>query len=169
MHWSSVHSSHQQATIMCKTSPKAWGGETFGENQCPNSMIREGNAQGPVETMHEPNQTISYKIAWAHSACAQLIGVFAPLLKTLWILGYPHDALQRLWSNCAETQPYLSLHWAHMHSCRKCSTLAYQSVYIFEPAHDKTTKIACWLSEDSDQLGHPPSLIRVFAVCLMDS
>ena len=33
-----------------------------------------------------------------------------------------------------------------------------------EPAHDKTNKMACAPSEDSDQPGHPPSLIRVFAV-----
>ena len=30
--------------------------------------------------------------------------------------------------------------------------------------HDKTNKMACEPSEDSDQPGHPPSLIRVFAV-----
>ena len=33
----------------------------------------------------------------------------------------------------------------------------------YEPQHDKTNKTACALSEDSDQPGHPPSLIRVFA------
>ena len=32
------------------------------------------------------------------------------------------------------------------------------------PAHDKTNKMTCTSSEDSDQPGHPPSLIRVFAV-----
>ena len=36
---------------------------------------------------------------------------------------------------------------------------------IFEPPHDKTNKMACASSEDSDQPGHPPSLIRVFGVC----
>ena len=36
----------------------------------------------------------------------------------------------------------------------------------FEPPHDKTNKMACVPSEDSDQPGHPPSLIRVFAVCM---
>ena len=35
---------------------------------------------------------------------------------------------------------------------------------IFEPPRDKTNKMACAPSEDSDQPGHPPSLIRVFAV-----
>ena len=34
------------------------------------------------------------------------------------------------------------------------------------PPHDKTYKMACAPSEDSDQPGHPPSLIRVFAVCM---
>ena len=33
-----------------------------------------------------------------------------------------------------------------------------------EPRHDKTNKMACAPSEDSDQSWHPPSLIRVFAV-----
>ena len=35
---------------------------------------------------------------------------------------------------------------------------------LIEPAHDKTYKMACVPSEDSDQPVHPPSLIRVFAV-----
>ena len=34
----------------------------------------------------------------------------------------------------------------------------------FEPAHDKTNKITCGPSEDSDQSGHSPSLIKFFAV-----
>ena len=42
--------------------------------------------------------------------------------------------------------------------------LAQSSFYSFEPPHDKTDKMACAPSEDSDQPGHPPSLIRVFAV-----
>ena len=37
-------------------------------------------------------------------------------------------------------------------------------VYRFEPPHDKTNKMACAPSKDSDPPGHPPSLIRVFAV-----
>ena len=34
----------------------------------------------------------------------------------------------------------------------------------FEPPHDKTRKMACVPSEDSDQPGHLPSLIRLFTV-----
>ena len=37
-------------------------------------------------------------------------------------------------------------------------------VQIFEQPHDKTNKMACAPSEDSDQPGHPPSLIRIFTV-----
>ena len=33
-----------------------------------------------------------------------------------------------------------------------------------ETPHDKTNKMSCTPSEDSDQPGHPPNLIRVFAV-----
>ena len=44
---------------------------------------------------------------------------------------------------------------------------SYLGIHIwFEPLHDKTNKMTCAPSEDSDQPGHPPSLIRVFAVRL---
>ena len=53
------------------------------------------------------------------------------------------------------------------------TTLAETSVWIastqYEPPRDKTNKITCAPSEDSDQPGHPPSLIRVFAVRSMGS
>ena len=38
-----------------------------------------------------------------------------------------------------------------------------------DPPHDKTNKMICAPSKDSDQPGHLPSLIRVFAVCSMGS
>ena len=34
-----------------------------------------------------------------------------------------------------------------------------------ESVHDKTNKMSCAPSEESDQPGHPQSLIIVFAVC----
>ena len=37
----------------------------------------------------------------------------------------------------------------------------YVLVHTNEPAHDKTYKMACALLEDSDQPGHPPSLISL--------
>ena len=33
----------------------------------------------------------------------------------------------------------------------------------YEPVHDKTNKMSCTFSKDSDQHVHPPSLIRGFA------
>ena len=40
---------------------------------------------------------------------------------------------------------------------------------LYEPSHDKTNKMAYASTEDSDQPGHPPSLISVFVVSLMGS
>ena len=39
----------------------------------------------------------------------------------------------------------------------------------FEPPHDKPNKMTFVPNEDSDQSGHPPSLIRVFALRSMGS
>ena len=36
----------------------------------------------------------------------------------------------------------------------------------YEPPHDKTNRISCAPSKDSDQSGHPPSLFRAFAVSM---
>ena len=47
----------------------------------------------------------------------------------------------------------LSAWWAH-----------FQYIFTFDPAHDKTYKMTCVSSKDSDHPGHPPSLIRVFIV-----
>ena len=43
-------------------------------------------------------------------------------------------------------------------------TIMYFLKIINEPAHDKTNKMSCVPRKDSVQPGHPPSLIRVFAV-----
>ena len=45
-----------------------------------------------------------------------------------------------------------------------CQEVTMQGINTFEPPHDKTNKMACAPSEDSDQPEHLPSLIRVFAV-----
>ena len=42
-------------------------------------------------------------------------------------------------------------------------------VIISEPWHDKTSKMTCSPSEESDQPGRLPSLIRVITVCSMGS
>ena len=46
------------------------------------------------------------------------------------------------------------------------SCLTETSYTLLEPAHDKTYKMACAPSEDSDHPGHPPSLIRISAVAM---
>ena len=40
----------------------------------------------------------------------------------------------------------------------------FSMILLFESAQDKTNKMACATSEDSEQPGHPPSLIRIFVV-----
>ena len=53
----------------------------------------------------------------------------------------------------------LPFHWTALPvACSK-----WQSKCINEPPHDKTNKMAYAPSEDSDQPGHPRSLIRVLA------
>ena len=42
-------------------------------------------------------------------------------------------------------------------------------LFSYEPPHDKTNKMICAPSKESDQPGHPPSLIRVFPVRSMGS
>ena len=54
--------------------------------------------------------------------------------------------------------------------CKKCDEMYICAADIdsrkkyFEPPHDKTNKMTFVPSENSDQPGHPPSLIKVFAV-----
>ena len=49
-------------------------------------------------------------------------------------------------------------------------SLKWQTAYFWnEPSHEKTNKVACVPIEGSDQPGHLPSLIRVFAVHSMGS
>ena len=53
--------------------------------------------------------------------------------------------------------------------CHESRHLLYEQalivyICIYEPPRDKTNEMICAPSEDSDQPGYPPSLIRVFAV-----
>ena len=65
----------------------------------------------------------------------------------------------------------------HIGLCAKCKNVmkCICAAYIdtrkkhFEPHHDKPNKMTFVPSEDSDQPGHPPNLIRVFAVRSMGS
>ena len=44
-----------------------------------------------------------------------LIRVFAVRMNHAWVLSYPLSAQPRLWSDWADAQADLSLHWAHSH------------------------------------------------------
>ena len=44
-----------------------------------------------------------------------LIRVFAVRMKKAWVLSYPLRAQRRLWSDWADAQMVVSLHWAHTH------------------------------------------------------
>ena len=50
------------------------------------------------------------------------------------------------------------------HDTAHISAYPIQWICRYEPLHDKTNKMACAPSKDSDQPGHLPSLIRDFAV-----
>ena len=52
-----------------------------------------------------------------------------------------------------------------VNGCLACSMYS----IIIEPVHEKPNKMMCAPSDDSDQPGHPPSLIRVFTVNSMGS
>ena len=83
------------------------------------------------------------------------------------------------------SQDDLSLRWAHEPICWFCHAAAHlfsgdgcfnaiavlPDVFVEEnePPHEKTNKMACAPSEDSDQPEHPPSLVRVLAVRMKKS
>ena len=73
---------------------------------------------------------------------------------------YEVDSVRELFMNTVgdHLQAFISLSTKLGASSSNCTCRRY------EPLHDKTNKMACAPSEDSDQVGHPPSLIRVFAV-----
>ena len=58
--------------------------------------------------------------------------------------------------------PKFERNWTTIIYLTTILTVCHQST--FKPPRDKTNKMACAPSEDSDQPGHPPILIRVFAV-----
>ena len=97
-----------------------------------------------------------------------------------------HWAHSKDWSDWADAQADLSLCWAHTHSVgfvmswlrffltdtkykfRRILVLA-ATVLINWDATWQNQQSGCAPNKDSDQPGHPPSLIRVFAVRLMGS
>ena len=59
-----------------------------------------------------------------------LIRVFVVRMKRAWILSYPLSAQRRLWSDWADAQADLSLHWLHRPVCWFCHEAAHLFVYL---------------------------------------
>ena len=110
---------------------------------------------------------------WPFSPLPSLIRVFAVRMKKALVLSYPLSAQQRLWLDWANVQPDISLLWQSQRGLFGHSLLQ-SSLWKTEVSRNMTkpTKWVCAQrrlrsaspSEDSDQPGHLPSLIRVFAV-----
>ena len=48
--------------------------------------------------------------------------------------------------------------WIQEENANTSDTATYQRLFSYEPPRDKTNKLTCAPSEDSNQTGHPPSL-----------
>ena len=97
-----------------------------------------------------------------HSAKTQIslpILAVRSSLNALWVATDPivFHADIKGWSDITGAEPDPNVCCRHI-----CSIIIIQN----EPAHGKSNKITCVLSEDSDQPRHPPSLIRDFAACM---
>ena len=85
-----------------------------------------------------------------------LIGLFTKKKKKKKNIISVHFCLSLLFSNhIVSSFPLLLFAYFQLHSLH---------LFIFEPPRDKTNKMACAPSEDSDQPGHPPSLISLRCV-----
>ena len=56
--------------------------------------------------------------------------VFAVCMKKARVLSYPLSTQRRLWSDWADTQADLSLHWAHMPVCWFCHEAAHTCIIV---------------------------------------
>ena len=98
------------------------------------------------------------------------------------LLSYSLSAQRSLCSDWADSQADLSLRWAHMSFCWCCHAAAKMVSFIRISTRWKRKVMRlmwamtwqnqqneCAPSEDSDQPGHLPSLVRVFVVRSMGS
>ena len=67
------------------------------------------------------------------------------------------------------TVPWNLHWWCNLHGLTSSFWKITRYLGTFEPPHDKTNKLICAPSKDSDQPGHPPSLVRGFVVHSMGS
>ena len=76
----------------------------------------------------EPPHDITNKMTCAPSKDSDkpsLIRVFAVGMKKSWVLSYPLSAQRRRWSDWADAQVDLSLHWAFRSFCHAAAQLIY--------------------------------------------
>ena len=84
------------------------------------------------------------------------------LMSTTWFLS--------MWmSNTTTTAMMIPMANAILLQLKETARNLKDGMLLNEPPRDKTNKMACSPSGDSNQPGHPPSLIRVFAVRSMGS
>ena len=69
----------------------------------------------PTKILFKPNDCAPSEDSDQPGHPPSLIGVFAVRMKKAWVLSYPLSALQILWSDWADAQADLSLHWAQSH------------------------------------------------------
>ena len=107
-----------------------------------------------------------------------LIRVFAVCMKKAWVLSYPLSAQRRLWSDWADAQADLSVHWAHSHfvgfvtrwlNLLVCLSNCYKVTNIFEVTYsihkrnrepDKYRKTPKISDIQNICCNHPKSLTR---------
>ena len=80
-----------------------------------------------------------------------------------------HAQIKFVMTECSKTQIRLTRPKCKCFHTHNVETMSYQHHLSIMVLHlschvDKTSKITCAPSKDSDLPGHPPSLIRVFAV-----
>ena len=103
---------------------------TMGENPCTVMWEPMYSCDEIYLTTCEPLHDRTNKMACAPSIDSDqpghlpsLIRVFAVRMMKAWTLSYPLSAQQRLWSDWADAQADLSVHWAHIHFVGFCSGL----------------------------------------------
>ena len=106
--------------------------------------LEEAKRVGPFMKMVRGSDDVVCNRIWVPSEDSDqpghlpsLIRVFAVRLKKTRILSYPLSAQQRLWSDWADAQADLSLHWVHMPFCWFC----HDAAHLLYPKNSDTPKI----------------------------
>ena len=101
----------------------------------------------------------SFCIFWTHYSSVK------PLCSNFRVITSNFSGVRtfRIFTVNARCSKVMICYLAHHCLFARMLTLYASMISSNEPHRDKTNKMACVPNEDSDQPGHPPSLIRVFA------